>query len=138
MTEVPEAKLYVVGSGRLYNHEEELGSLGVASKDYENMFAKYLMHDGKLIPSVKFCGNMGIEKSEIFYRTTVGVINPNGTDETFGISALDMAACGVPVVTRAINGLFDTVKHNETGLSGRNYDERDKKIYNSSPERQRA
>ena len=123
LREVPGAKLYVIGSGKLYNHHSQLGPLGVASPEYESMFADYLMSDGKLLDSVKFLGSMGINKHDIYYMTTVGVANPSAATETFGISALDMEACGVPVVTKAANGMFETVKHNETGLLGKNYDE---------------
>jgi glycosyltransferase involved in cell wall biosynthesis len=118
LKEVPNAKLYVVGSGRLYNHWAELGPLGVASREYEAMFAKYIAPNGKLIPSVKFCGDLGLEKSEIYYKTTVGVTNFR--PESFCLSALDMEACGVPVVNRNSYGVLDTVKHNQTGLLGRN------------------
>ena len=123
LKEVPEAKLYVVGSGKLYNKFIELGPLGVAEKEYEDMFASSLMIDGKLMPSVNFLGTLGQEKTEVYYKTTVGVMNHSGASETFGISAIDMEACGVPVVTRAINGLFDTIKHGKTGLLGRNNDQ---------------
>ncbi|MBQ3402108.1 MAG: glycosyltransferase [Synergistaceae bacterium] len=121
--EVPEARLYVVGSGKLYNKKAELGPLGVAAEDYEAEFSPYLMEGGRLLPSVKFCGNMGIEKTEIYYKTTVGVMNPSAETETLGMSAIGMEACGIPVVTRAANGLFDAVKHGRTGFLGRNYDE---------------
>ena len=127
LREVPDAKLYVVGSGKLYNENAELGSLGVADREYEEMFAQYLMEDGKLLPSVNFCGTLGREKSEIYYKTTVGVMNPSGNSETLGMSALDMEACGVPVVTRAVNGQFDSVRHGVTGFLGK--DEKEIKKY---------
>lgn len=120
LREVPNAKLYVIGSGKLYSESAELGSLGVADKEYEAMFSQYLMENGRLLPSVNFCGTLGKEKSEIYYKTTVGVMNPSGETETLGMSALDMEACGVPVVTRAVNGLFDVVKHGVTGFLGKN------------------
>lgn len=123
LREVPNAKLYVVGSGKLYDEKIELGSWGVATKDYEAMLSEYLTIDGKLMPSVNFCGLLGSEKSEVYYKTTVGVMNPWARTETFGMSAVDMEACGVPVVTKAANGLFDSVKHGVSGLLGRNSEE---------------
>ncbi len=124
LKEVPGAKLYVIGSGKLYNKSSALGVYGLADPEYEAEFMKHLTDKGgKIIPSVKFLGNMGAEKAEIYYKTAVGVMNPTGTDETFGISALDAEACGVPVVTRAINGLLETVRHGETGFLGRNPEE---------------
>ena len=121
LREVPDAKLYVVGSGKLYDHNAELGSLGVADKECEDMFAEYLMENGKLMPSVKFLGNMGQEKAEIYYKTTVGVTN--FTPETFCISAVELEACGVPLVNMAWGGVLNTVKHNETGLLAKNNSE---------------
>lgn len=121
LREVPEAKLYVVGSGKLYNHDSKLGPFGVADSEYEAMFADYLMQDGKLLPSVKFCGSMGLEKTDIYYKTTVGITN--FYHETFCISALEMEACGVPVVNISHGGVLDTIIHNETGLLAKNYDE---------------
>lgn len=124
LKEVPRAKLYVVGSGRLYSRNAKLGAYGLADEKYEAEFMKYLTDDnGKIIPSVNFLGVLGPEKSEIYYKTTVGVMNPTGCDETLGMSALDMESCGVPVVTRAANGLFETVRHGETGFLGRNPEE---------------
>ena len=121
LREVPDAKLYVIGSGKLYNHDAELGPLGVADAECEAMFAEYLTENGKLLPSVKLCGNMGIEKAEIYYKTTVGITN--FMPETFCISAVEMESCGVPVVNRRIGGVQNTVRHGETGFLGRNYDE---------------
>lgn len=115
LKEVPNAQLYVIGSGQLYDRSSVLGSLGVADKKYEEVFYPYLTEGNQLLPSVHFCGNMGTEKLDIYRKTTVGVMNPSGRTETFGLSAVEMEACGIPVVTRAINGLFDTVADGETG-----------------------
>ena len=124
LTEVPRAKLYVVGSGRLYVKDAKLGSYGLADEEYEPMFMKYLTDEsGKIIPSVKFLGTLGAEKSEIYYKTTVGVVNPTGLTENLAMSAVDMEACGVPVVTRAVSGLFEAVHHGETGFLGYNLEE---------------
>ena len=114
--EVPEAQLYVIGNGQLYMRNAELGSMSVADQDYESEFMPYLMSDGKLLPSVHFCGNMGIEKEQIYQQTTVGVMNPSGRTETFGLSAVEMESCAIPVVTKAANGLYDTVRDGETGF----------------------
>src|SRR5699024_11245053 len=36
--------------------------------------------------------------------------------ETYGLTALEAAACGVPVVASAAGGLVEAVRHGETGL----------------------
>lgn len=119
--EVPDAKLYVIGSGKLYNKDSKLGPLGLADEEYEAVFTEALMSDGKLLPSVKFLGLMGQEKSEIYNITSVGITNFNR--ETFCYTALEMEACAIPVVNKATGGFLDTVKHGVTGLQGKNYDE---------------
>lgn len=71
---------------------------------------------GELLPSVHFHGVMGEEKKELIARTSVGVANPSGRTETFGISAIDFSSRGVPVVTIASGGFLDTVENEKTGL----------------------
>lgn len=43
---VPTARLHVVGSGRLYDQDADLGPLGLASPDYEKMFSKFVTRRG--------------------------------------------------------------------------------------------
>lgn len=112
---VPDAQLYVIGGGKLYDRDLKLGELGVARKEYEDLFAPFLIEDGKVLDSVHFLGVLGKEKNEIYYQTMVGVMNPSGRSETFGLSGLEMAACGIPVVTKGKYGLLDTVVDGETG-----------------------
>ena len=117
---VPNAQLYVIGNGQLYKRNSKLGSLGVADESFEKKFSKYLIENGALMQSVHFCGALGVEKKDVFMKTSVGVMNPSGVTETFGLSAVEMEACGIPVVTKAKNGLFDTVKNGYTGYLIRN------------------
>src|SRR5699024_1497082 len=42
-------------------------------------------------------------------------LNPSHS-ETYGLTALEAAACGVPVVASAAGGLVEAVRHGETGL----------------------
>ncbi len=77
---------------------------------------------GKILPSVHFNGIMGYEKVKIFQNAAVGGgMNPSGNTETFGLGAVEYAVCGVPVVTRNIYGLPDTVIHGKTGYLYRRY-----------------
>jgi glycosyltransferase involved in cell wall biosynthesis len=117
LKEVPDAQLYVVGSGNLYKRESELGKYAIADKEYEDLFIPYLLDDeGKMLESVHFLGILGKEKKEVIRNTCVGVVNPTGRTETFGLSALDFESMSVPVVTIGTGGFLDTVINNRTGL----------------------
>lgn len=118
-SQVPDAVLYVIGSGKLYS-ESILGKLGIAAPDYEKKLMKYLQdRDGKLVDSVKFMGILGGEKEEIYEKTYVGIANPSGFTETFCLSAVEFEAHGIPVVTYKGYGLLDTVICGETGLTSK-------------------
>ncbi len=108
VAEVPDAELYVIGSGAVYDHTKSLGKYGLAQEDYENWFMPYLEENGVLMPSVHFMGRMGKEKEEILLKTKVGVPNPWGLSETFCISAVEMQLCGATVVAGECSGYYDT------------------------------
>lgn len=110
--EIPDAKLYVMGTGNLYNRKEKLGELGVTSASYEKLLIKLL---GNSINSVKFLGMVDKDKNRILSKAKIGVVNPTAGTETFCISAVDFENCGVPVVTRGKNGLLDVVT-NKSGI----------------------
>ena len=112
---VPDAQLYVIGDGKLYDRNSELGKYGIAQKSYENVFIPFVSEGGKILDSVHFMGSLGKEKEDIYRITSVGVMNPSGRTETFGLSAVEMSACGIPVVTKRTNGLLDTVVDGKTG-----------------------
>lgn len=114
---VPNAQLLVLGSGALYGGDVKLGKYNVASESYENKFINYITdQDGKIIPSVKFLGIVGNNKTEIFRKASVGVVNPSGRTETFGMGIVEMAEAELPVVTIAKNGFYDTIENNVTGI----------------------
>ena len=114
---VPDAELMVIGSGKLYGRNSKLGQYGIAEEAYEQSFMFGLQDEqGNILPSVHFLGVMGTEKTDIIAQTAVGVVNPSGRTETFGISALDFESLGVPVVTIAKGGFLDTVVDHETGI----------------------
>lgn len=111
----PQAKLNVIGSGKLYDRNSKLGHYGIAEEEYEKQFMPALTdNEGKIIPSVHFWGVLGIEKNEILKRTRVGVPNPSGVSETFCITALEMQAMGALITTINYGGLKNTVFH--TGI----------------------
>lgn len=116
LAKVSDAQLLVLGSGRLYG-EAKLGRLGVASEEYERSFSKFITDScGNIIPSVRFLGVVGEGKLDIFRRASVGVVNPSGRTETFGMGVLEMGEARLPVVTIGKNGYFDTVQNRKSGI----------------------
>jgi len=117
----PDAKLIVIGSGKVYNRNQQLGKWGVAEEEYEASFIRPFLSDknGDIIKSVHFAGLLGEEKIQILQDADVGVVNPTGGTEVCPGSALEIQACGTPVVSAAKWGLLDTVVHGKTGLLGR-------------------
>ena len=114
---VPDAELNVIGSGKLYSRASKLGKFGIAEESYENQFMPYLVDsNSNIIPSVHFYGVMGAEKADVIINSSVGVVNPTGRTETFGISALDFESMGVPVVTISKGGFLDTIINKKTGI----------------------
>jgi len=118
--EKPDAKLVVIGSGKLYNRNQKLGKWGIAAENYEGQWRKYLSDaEGKQLSSVEFKGTLGSEKIAILQNADVGVVNPSGVTENCPGSAIEFQAAGTPVVSGAYRGLLDTVIHQKTGLLGK-------------------
>ncbi len=118
----PDAKLIVIGNGKLYDRNSKLGEWGVAEEKYESNYIRKFLSDknGNIDKSVYFAGLLGLEKIEILQNADVGVVNPSGGTEVCPASALEFQACGTPVVSVAKWGLLDTVSHRKTGLLGKN------------------
>jgi glycosyltransferase involved in cell wall biosynthesis len=106
----PDAQLNVIGSSSLYDRTAKLGKYGLAEASYESEFMKYLVKDGAILPSVHFLGLLGAEKNEILKITKVGIPNPSGFTETFGITAVEMQLMGAIVTTIRCPGYMDTVR----------------------------
>lgn len=121
INDVPDAQLFVLGNGKLYDNRNELGQYGIAEEEYEKSFISYITDDkGKLLDSVHFLGVLGSSKDDIYKQTRVGVMNPSGISETFGLSGVEMAARKIPVVTKKKYGLLDIVRDGETGYLVKN------------------
>ena len=113
----PNAELYVIGSGRLYDRNAKMGPLGIASASYEKLWSKYVTgDDGKILPSVHFLGILGSEKNEILKHCKVGVPNPSGLTETFGYTAVEMQSMGCNCTTKRCYGYLDTVLNVPTNI----------------------
>lgn len=117
LKKVPNAELNVIGNGKVYDRNAQLGKFGISQEDYENSFMKYLTdNNGNILSSVHFRGIVGKEKTEIFRNTTVGVVNPTALTETFCMSAVEMEYSYIPVVSRRKWGLLDTIVDKKTGF----------------------
>lgn len=107
---VPDAQLYVIGSGRLYNQNEKLGNFGIAEYFYEKkLLTPILDKNNKIVPSVHFLGVMGKEKFNILNDAKVAVPNPSGLTETFGYTAVEAELAGCLITTKKCPGYLDTV-----------------------------
>lgn len=109
LKKVPDAQLYIIGGGNLYNKEAKLSKYGITEYFYEKKLLKPILSNGKIIDSVHFCGIMGKEKIDILNKCKVGVPNPGGLTETFGFTAIEMQLAGCLVTTRKCPGYLDTV-----------------------------
>ncbi|HYW36146.1 MAG TPA: glycosyltransferase family 4 protein [Balneolaceae bacterium] len=112
---VLDAKLHVIGTGKVYSRGNELGKWGIAAESYEQRWRKYLSDkDGNPDESVVFHGNLGEEKWDIMRRSQVGVADPMGIG-TFCLVATEFQSVGTPVVAGKRGGLLDTVADGESG-----------------------
>ena len=122
---VPGARLVVIGSGNLYNENFEVGRWGIAEENYEKLFRRFISDkNGNPDSSVKFLGKLGSEKIPIIQQADIGVVNPNKKPsdglETFCWSAVEIQACGTPVISVAAGGLLDSVSNRYSGILVRN------------------
>ncbi|GHT31158.1 hypothetical protein AGMMS49574_12440 [Bacteroidia bacterium] len=106
----PDAVLNVIGSGKLYNRDAQLGEYGIADSEYEKLFMPYLVDSkGEILSSVKFWGILGEEKRDILLKTRVGVPNPWGKTETFGYTSIEMQVDGALVTTIKCPAYLETI-----------------------------
>jgi glycosyltransferase involved in cell wall biosynthesis len=119
LEKVPDARLDVIGSGKLYNRNSVMGAWGIADENYETIFRPYLSDDkGQKLSNVVFHGVLGESKISLMQKAMVGCPNPSGVTENCPGSAIEIQACGTAVVSGAFWGLLDTVNHN-TGKLGK-------------------
>lgn len=111
-------ELNIIGSGQLYNKNKKLGKYNIAKKEYEDEFIQYLIdNNGNILPKVHFYGVLGHkEKINVIASSFVGMPNPSGLTETFGISAIEFEIMGKPVITKDSCGFKNTVINNKTGF----------------------
>lgn len=107
---IPDAELYVIGSGRLYNKRALMGKYNIADYFYEKVLLKPILDkNGNIDQSVHFMGVLGKEKNGVLNMAKVGVPNPSGLTETFGYTAIEMQLAGAQIATIKCPGYIDTV-----------------------------
>lgn len=99
----PDALLLIVGGAS--------GSQG----DGEVERAHQLVDELGLRDQVRFVDPQPHHILSTYYRSADVVIVPSRS-ESFGLVALEAAACGVPVVASSVGGLLSLVDHGETGF----------------------
>lgn len=65
--------------------------------------------------NVKFVGHISHENIVGWFQK-LSIFIAVSTRESFGVSILEAAACGIPAITSDVGGLLEVNKHNETGL----------------------
>ena len=111
LSQIPDAQLFVIGSGKLYNKSAKLGLRGIAEVNYENRIFQYL--DGKTLDSIHFMGVMGSEKYEVLGKCKVAVPNPSGKTECLPITSIEMQLLGCSITTIYHPAYLDTILHQE-------------------------
>ena len=71
--------------------------------------------DLKLNEKVKFYGRISHDKVSGYYHK-LSIFIAVSTRESFGVSVLEAAACGIPSITSNVGGLIEVNSNNETGL----------------------
>ncbi len=99
----PEVKLLLVG-----------GASGLEG-DAEVARAHELVDELGLHGQVEFVDPQPHHILSTYYRAADLVLVPSRS-ESFGLVALEAAACGIPVVASGVGGLLSLVDHGETGL----------------------
>lgn len=119
----PNAQLYIFGGANIWNPNIKLSRNSSADMYYERIINKKL---AKLIhpENIHFMGAKGWKEIDTMIGTArVGVVNPSNymRDETFCMSAIEMEAHGLAVVSRQRDdGLNTTIIHGETGFLEKN------------------
>jgi glycosyltransferase involved in cell wall biosynthesis len=86
------------------------GNSGDESKPYEALYEKL-----PIAPWIRFLGYRR-DVVQLFQSAYCGVIPSSGWD-SFTLSSVEMAACGLPIIASRLQGLAEAVLHEKTGLN---------------------
>ncbi len=111
---LPDAKLVVAGSAKLYRDDASIGPFGVASPEFEKRYIYPLEQEfGSLEQAgVHLVGLLSpVELRSLYQRSSLGIINLNAHNatETFSCSGVEMASCGLRVFSMASAALPETI-----------------------------
>ena len=107
---------------KLENQDAELMVVGGASGSFgssESNHVRKLISDLGLTGRVHFVEPQPHHLLSTFYRAADVVLVPSRS-ESFGLVALEAAACGIPVVASAVGGLLNLIEHERTGFLVKN------------------
>lgn len=109
---LPEDVIFVGAGGRVKKNTP--GDVDLYPECEKAVKEKGLEHRVKLLT------NLPWEKIKLLFHTADIVVSPNivvpGTMEGFGISVIEAALCGRPVITSNLQGLKDAIIQDENGL----------------------
>jgi len=115
--QLPNAQLYIFGGANVWNTNIAVGRSG-ADIYYDRILQRRL-NRLECPDNVHFMGAKGWGFIDSFISTfRLGIVNPSHymRDETFCLSAIEMASHGLPIVSRQrSDGLSTTVIHGKTG-----------------------
>lgn len=122
---IRDAKLIVLGSGKLYDNKAILGPLGLADRQYEEQhIMPFLGHSKEQLEQNGVVLHGLVNRNqliELLPSCKAVCINPNvyGSLESCSVSSLEAQMLGVPVVGGASGGNLCTIVHGETGFLAR-------------------
>jgi hypothetical protein len=108
------ARLVVVGTGRLYGNQRQLGAFNLATPEFEDRYVVPLVaRFGSLAGAgIELAGLLGPRALQQLYASaSLGVVNMNRAEytETFCCAAVEMLATGLPVFSVARGALPETI-----------------------------
>ena len=131
---VPDARLEVIGSAKLYNRDTTIGPLGAGAGDYEKELLIPFLGNTIQEANSKGVFFLGLKTAQEIRSTLgkyiAGVVNPNlsGSTECCSVASIEIQASGTMVIGADRGGLKETIKEGVTGFLIRSYDDLEKRL----------